>query len=107
MVGLLVVNSCGHGRINGEMNRSPSLNLRHLNSTVQDLVSYKEDQVSFSRTALNNLLQLKERFTSLDEEFEKLNYGITSKLTLQYHFSFLTEAFKTKSSSVFLVYMPL
>ena len=70
-----------------------NLNLRHLNSTVQDLVSYKEDQVSFSRTALNNLLQLKERFTSLDEEFEKLNYGITSKLTLQYHFSFLTEAF--------------
>ena len=70
-----------------------NLHLRNLNSTVEELFSYKEEQVSFNRKVLNQLFALEEKFSDLNEELEKLNYGITSKLVLQYHFTFLREAY--------------
>ena len=70
-----------------------NLHLRNLNSTVEELFTYREDQVSFDRKVLNQLFELEQKFRNLDEELEKLNYGITSKLVLQYHFNFLREAY--------------
>ena len=69
-------------------------NLRNLNSTISELVNYKEDQLSFNRNILHRLFEMEKNIETLQKEIQKLNTGFRTHLTIQYHFAFLIEAYR-------------
>ena len=68
-------------------------NLGHINKTLEDLVTYNEDQISFNRKVLNNIGALEKRLKKLEKDMKASEAKIETQLGLQSSLFFIKNAF--------------
>ena len=60
-----------------------------VNNTVEDVITFNEDQLSFNRKIVNEISDIDERFEFIESQVPKISLDVESRLKMQFMINFL------------------
>ena len=60
-----------------------------VNTTVEDVITFNEDQLSFNRKIVNEISDIDERFEFIESQVPKISLDVESRLKMQFMINFL------------------
>ena len=60
-----------------------------VNTTVEDVITFNEEQISYNRKIVNEISELDERFEVIESQIPKISLDVESRLKMQFMINFL------------------